>query len=458
LDATAQAELVRRGDVSSRDLVELALERIARLDVELGSVVHLDRDGALARAGEALEGPFAGVPFLAKDLLAMPGMRCAMGSRLFAGHVPAQPTPYTQAIDDAGLVTIGKTSTSELGLLGSTETQLEGTTHNPWSPRHSAGGSSGGSVAAVAAGLVPFAHASDGGGSIRGPASLCGLFGFMPSRGRTVPAMPPSELPELVIDHCVSRSVRDSARFLAATERREHAVHPPIGMVEAPLSAPLRIGVVRKTVLGADAPADGEAAVNRAVALCGELGHHLEEAAFPPCEPSASEAFFVISGAGVTMLFDMVTPMLGRPVTESDVEPYTWELASWYRSLPADALSRAREQLSENGARMAAFMKEWDAVLSPTLGVPNPELGFMAPSLPREVLFRRIEGIAGFTAPPTMLGAPAMSVPLFWNDAELPVGCHFAAAPGQDARLLGLAYQLEAAAPWAERWPAFAEA
>lgn len=458
LDATAQAELVRNGEVTSRELVQLALDRIERLDVELGSVVVVERERALEKASHPAEGPFAGVPFLAKDLLPVPGMRCAFGSRLFAGHVPTEPTPYTRALDAAGLVTLGKTATSELGLLGSTETVLEGVTRNPWSPLHSAGGSSGGSVAAVAAGLVPFAHASDGGGSIRGPAALCGLFGFMPSRGRTVPATTMEhELGELVIDHCVSRSVRDSALLLAATERRDDIVHAPMGRIDEPLRETLRIGVCRETVVGSAAPSDGDAALTRAVALCRDLGHQVEETSLPIGGDALSDAFFTMAAAGVAALFDMMEPMLGRAVTERDVEPFTWELVAWFRALPGDAASRARDQIAGARARMEQLLADWDVILSPTIGVPNPELGFLAPDLPREEIVRRTEPLAGYTAPFTMAGAPAMSVPSFWTDAELPVGCQFGAAPGQDARLLRLAYQLEEAAPWADRWPSLAE-
>ena len=346
-----------------------------------------------------------------------------------------------------------------LGFDDHTETALEGITRNPWSPLHSAGGSSGGSVAAVAAGLVPFAHASDGGGSIRGPASIAGLFGFMPSRGRVLPAMPGHhEMAELLIEHAVTRSVRDSARLLAATERREGGVHPPVGVVDRPLRQSLRIGVCSRTVMGAPAPAEGRAALERAVALCTELGHEVEEACLPPCGSAVSEAFFTHAGAGVAMLFDMLAPMLGRPVREGDVEPFTWELVTWYRAFPGDPMSRARAQIAEVTAQMGALLERWDVVLSPTIGVPPPELGFLAPSLPRETIVSRTEALAGYTAPFNMVGAPAMSVPLHVTEAGLPVGCQLGAAPGKDALLLELAYQLEEAAPWASRWPSFAGA
>lgn len=455
LDATAQANLVRRGEVMPRELVLAALERIDALDPHVAAVVGLDRERALAQADTRRSGPFAGVPFLGKDLLPQPGLRCAFGSRLFAGFVPTEASPYADAVEAAGLITLGKAKSSEFGLLGSTETVLDGPTHNPWSPAHSAGGSSGGSAAAVAAGLVSLAHASDGGGSIRIPAALCGLFGLKPSRGRCAPATPPSDLPDLTIEHCVSRTVRDSAGFLAATEHRAPgAPYEPIGHVVEPSPQRLRIGVYRTTLLGADPPAAGAAAVERAAAVCEELGHTVVDT--PP--PSAvgrevSEAFFTVAGAAIDRVTELVANMRGQPVGAGELEPFTGSLLAWYRDLAPGSLERARELVTRSAARMTAFLAEWDVTLCPTVGAATPELGFLAPDLPRETILRRTESLAGYTAAHNMAGAPAMSVPLHVDDAGLPVGCQFAAPAGHDARLLALAYELESAAPWAERWP-----
>jgi len=457
MDATAQAALVRDGDVSARELVELALARIDALDEELGSVVHLDREGALARADAVKSGPFAGVPFLAKDVLAVPGMRCAMGSRLFAQNVPAQRLPYVDALERAGLVTLGKTATSELGLLGSTETELEGATHNPWDLLRSAGGSSGGSAAAVAAGLVPMAHASDGGGSTRLPAALCGLFGFLPSRGRCVRAVPmENELSALVGDHCVSRSVRDSARLLEATADPDARLPPLGGALERPCE-PCRIGVYTQSLMGGGAPAGGIAAVERAASLLQELGHEVFAVEAPRVDGAAiSEGFFMTAGAAIAGLFEMLAGM-GVPDPEGRVEPFTRALAEWFRGRPATAAEEAREHLAAAARAYHDFLGGVDVALCPTLGVSTPELGFLAPALDFEELLRRTERFAAYTPIHNIAGVPAMSVPLHAH-AGLPVGVHFAAARGEDARLLALAAQLEEAAPWADRWPAFAGA
>src|SRR3954469_18153165 len=219
LDGVAQAELVQRGELTAQDLLDACERRWKLVDPLLHSVVTRGFEAARGRAARGVSGPFAGVPFLFKDVCGYPGLRCSFGARLFAGHVMDKGSPFTERADAAGLITVGKSATSELGMIGSTETLLEGVTHNPWGLTLSASGSSGGAAAAVAAGIVPLAHASDGGGSIRGPAASAGLFGLKPSRGRTVPSSAtPSPYDVLLSDGCISRSVRDTALFLSAVE------------------------------------------------------------------------------------------------------------------------------------------------------------------------------------------------------------------------------------------------
>lgn len=451
LDATAQAALIAAGDITARELIEATAARIERLDPHLNAVTHVDLEGALARA-EIATGPFAGVPCLAKDVLGYPGMPATMGSRLFARHVPAAHVPYTARMDAAGFVCLGKTATSEMGLLGSTETLLAGVTRNPWGADLSAGGSSGGSAAAVAAGLVPLAYASDGGGSIRLPAALNGVFGFKPSGGATVLSMPAAnDYAALTSDHCLTRSVRDSAAFLAATAVESG---PMIG--PAPIG-PLRIGVYTTDARGRPATPEARAAVAAAAERCAALGHHVEEIAPPAVSAEAlAHAFFVVAGAAVSEVATMMAGMLGRPVDSGEFEPFTLALQRWFAGLPADSLAAAQARLAAQGRAMRAFLSEVDVALCPTVGGPRLPLGHLAPHLPRETLIERTTVLAGFTAFHNPAGAPAMSVPLHWTADGLPVGCQFAARPGADATLLRLAYQLEAAHPWAEHWPALA--
>ncbi|HEX8699897.1 MAG TPA: amidase family protein [Myxococcaceae bacterium] len=454
LDAVGQASLVARGEVSALELVDAAIRRIEAVEPKVHALASHDFEAARARAAQRLSGPLGGVPFLVKDLMAYPGQRCAMGSRLFRANIANQGSPYTECLDAAGLITLGKSTTSEFGLLGSTETRLEGVTRNPWDLSRSATGSSGGAAAAVASGMVPMAHASDGGGSIRIPAAACGLFGFMPGRGRIVPtgmAMPV----DLLRDHCVSWSVRDSALLFSLTEDRSSGkAGPPVGYVERPLTRRLRIGFYSRTLMGEAPVPEVQTALERTVALCTSLGHELVEAPLPDLNgPLLSEAFFTVAGAGMAMLASSMQGMLGRPVGADDMEPFTLSLIEWYRGLPGGALERMMSAMEDASRRMRSYFEGYDVVLCPT--VPNAPfpLGTLAPDLDRELLIRRTETLAGYTAIHNMVGGPAMSVPLFAAPAGWPIGSHFAARPGEEATLFGLAYQLEEAAPWRDRRP-----
>jgi amidase len=454
LDGVAQAELVARGEVKRAELLDAFAERIEALGPLLHAVTTVDLERA--RAAPVAPGPFAGVPFLVKDVTPYPGLRWSMGSRLFARNVagPETRTPYVARIDEAGLVTAGKTATSEFGLLGSTETLLEGATHNPWDLSLSASGSSGGAAAAVAAGLVPLAHASDGGGSVRIPASVCGLFGFKPSRGRTVPASMPSDFGALVADHCVSRSVRDSALFLAATEDRD-GIFPPIGWVREP-SRPLRIATWTRTLLGDEPEPAVRSALDEAAALCASLGHRVEPMAPPELDgPTLGDAFFLVAGAAISGVVAMVDRLRGFPVQRDELEPFSWALVDELERRGPEALVSARAAFAAATDRYLAATRGHDVVLTPTLATLPWRLGHLSPVLPRDELIRRTGRAVGYTPIHNIAGCPAMSVPLHWTDGGTPVGVHFAAPPGADALLLRLAYQLEEARPWRDRWAPF---
>ncbi|NMO17874.1 amidase [Pyxidicoccus fallax] len=451
LDGVAQAELVARGELSAAEVLAACAERIEAMNPLIRAIPTLDLERA--RQVKPPPGPLAGVPFLVKDVTPYPGLRWSLGSRLFARNFAAPATPYSQRLDEAGLVTVGKTATSEFGMLGSTETVLEGVTHNPWDLTLSASGSSGGSAAAVAAGIVPLAHANDGGGSIRIPASVCGLFGFKPSRGRCVPASPgASDFGALVYDHCISRSVRDSALLLSLTEARDGAL-PPVGYVREPIARRLRIATWTRTLTGEDPEPAVRRAYDEAVALCESLGHEVEPVSPPDVDGlELGDAFFLVAGALLTGVVGTVGPQRGHPVERHELEPFTWSLVEEFSRRGPGALSEARAVFARSTERYLAAVAPYDVVLTPTLADTPWRLGHLSPLVPREELLRRTARAVGYTPIHNVTGSPAMSVPLHWTDGGVPIGTHFAAAPGAEALLLGLAYQLEAARPWQNRW------
>jgi len=456
MDAIGQAQLIEAGKISITELFEATIRNIEELEPKIAALAFRAFDQAKGKLQSLPKGPFRGVPFLIKDLLPYPGQICAMGSRLFTqNRVPAG-TPYTQKIDESGLLTIGKTTTSEFGLLGSTETLLHGITRNPWNEAYSATGSSGGSAAAVASGMVPLAHASDGGGSIRIPASVCGLFGFKPSARRVFPTQEVNpDFQDLLAEHCVSKSVRDSAYFLAATEQTGDNAHlPPLDLVKGPLTRKLKIGWYAETLMG-EQPTDGVAqALQKTIGICRELGHEVIPVDAPPVDGRAiSDAFFTIAGKGMYDMTQMLQGMIGRPVGSEDLEPFTLELIEWYLTLPPHALEQARQDIQASKQAMRTYVDKYDVLLCPTLPMEPVKLGYLSPTLGREELLKRTEKLAGYTPIHNMAGIPAMSVPLHINAEGLPIGSHFAAPYGQEKVLLELAYQLEEAAPWKHTYP-----
>jgi amidase len=458
LDAVAQAELVAKGELSAGDLLDAFERRLRAVNPLIRAVVSADLDGARARPVAATLGPFNGVPFLVKDVVAYPNLRWSMGSRVFATNVAREGSPLTTRMDRAGLVTVGKTATSEFGLLGSTETLLEGVTHNPWDLSLSAAGSSGGAAAAVAAGIVPLAHANDGGGSIRVPASVCGVFGLKPSRGRCVPSSAVrSDFADLVEDLAIARSVRDVALYLSTVEARgDDAVLHPVGYVREPSTKRLRIGLWSTTLFGAEPEADVRDALDAAVALLGEMGHEVRPVAPPKIDAAAlSVAFFACAGVALGDVADTLAAMLGRPIGPDDFEPFTLALIDEQRKAGVARLQHAREVFAECAAAYLGVFDASDVILTPTLATRPWKLGHLSPMRSRAELVGRTERTVAYTPIHNIAGCPAMSVPLHWTSDGVPIGIHFAARPGAEAVLLGLAYELEEARPWQNRWAPF---
>jgi amidase len=472
LDATAQAELVRTGEATPQELVDAAIARVEALNGELNAVVlprfEQARDEA---ARDVPTGPFRGVPFLTKDLYCgTAGEPQTNGMRFLkeAGWVAAETATLARRLRDAGLVNLGRTNSPELGLLPTTEPEAWGPTRNPWDTTRTPGGSSGGAAAAVAAGLVPCAHASDGGGSIRIPASACGLFGLKPSRGRVPLGPAGGELTNLLSVHfLVTRTVRDAAALLDVCT--EHDAGDPV--IAPPPAQPyaevfrrppgaLRIGVMTRAPQDAS-PIDPEcvAATEAAARLLESLGHTVETA-----HPEAYDAqdramwFGVLWGVNTLRALEAFGAAVGRAVTQDDVEPGTWTMAEVGRGVTTVEYLATVDRIQTWTREFARWWEPdgggFDLLLTPMLAEPPVPLGSMTST--RDDPWRgslRAGQFVPFTPTINLTGQPAMSVPLHQTDTGLPVGSHLVAAYGREDLLLAVAAQLEEAAPWGARRP-----
>lgn len=454
-DATETAAAIRSGAVSAIEVIDSTIARAEAINPKINFLVADDFERARARAREPLgNGVFAGVPFLIKDLDDFAGLPTRSGTRSTADLPPAQrQSPLIEGMLATGLNPIGKSATPEHGFLPTTEPLAFGPTRNPWDTTRSAGGSSGGAAAATAAHVVPFAHASDGGGSIRIPASCCGLFGLKPSRGRTLLTDPGHFPIPLSVQLCVSRSVRDSAALLAAVEAKG-ADLPPVGFVSGPAAERLRIGIVLESISGGSPDPAVAAGVEGMATLLDELGHRVEPTAWPASLAGMADAFLLTWSQGAAALLAETGDRLGHAPGVDDVEPFSLAMATIVASAPAGAVDQAIAYLTAMRVAYDAWLDQYDIILSPVLALPPPELGWLAPDLSVETMAERLTRYVGYTTPHNVVGAPAMSVPATWTDDGLPIGAQFGAAVGSERALLGLAYEIEAARPWSSRRPA----
>ncbi|KTT63951.1 hypothetical protein NS383_17720 [Pseudomonas oryzihabitans] len=486
LDGIALAGLVRRKEVSAEELVRAALQRIEVHNPRLNAVVHHLGAQARQQCGLPLgEGPLAGVPMLVKDLLAdIEGCRTGNGSRLFSGYVAQRDSFIVARYRRAGLIFVGKTATPELGLHPYTESAVSGVTRNPWHLELSPGGSSGGSCAAVAAGMTPIAHGSDGGGSLRLPASHCGVFGLKPTRGRSPCGPYFSEIWQgLVVEHAVTRSVRDSAAMLDILSDGQDrgdayqcsAPEPSFLASLARHPGRLRIAYTFEPFLGGELNKDCRRATESTLALLADLGHEVVEA-HPPLAPAQQlcEAMLTLVSGEVAMLVGNAARLIGRVGRQEDFESGTWALARYGHVLKAVDFARARELALQQGRIMDAFHAQYDILVTPVVNQLPTRIGALRLDPLEERLARLVLGkwgmdwplrvgsrladqssdimrYMGWSVPFNMSGQPAMSVPLYWNDQGLPIGTQFVARMGHEALLLQLAHTLEAARPWQGR-------
>jgi amidase len=470
LDATAQAELVRRGELSPVELVEAAIARIERRNPQLNAVIHPLFEKARAQAASPAlpRGPFRGVPFLVKDAVchtAGDPYHCGMRFLRDLGWREASDSTLAARLRAAGFVFVGKTNTPELASAPTTEPLAWGPTRNPWDPERTPGGSSGGSAAAVAAGLVPVAHGNDMGGSIRIPASACGLVGLKPTRARSTLGPAFGEYWwALTHEHVLTRSVRDSAAVLDAiagpAPGDPYSAPPPARpFAEEPGRSPgrLRVGLRTRRPGGAEeAQADCRAAVERAGRLLEELGHVVEWASPPALDGPLDGSEFLVLGVAIARDLERWGERTGRALAPGDVEPTNQLMAEVGRGVTATRWVAAVESLQGRARELARWWAEgFDLLVTPTLGEPPPRLGWLGAAggaEPRELL-ARYGRFAPFTMPFNVSGQPALSLPLAWNDEGLPIGVQLVAAYAREDLLLRVAAQLEQAAPWRDRWP-----
>ncbi len=463
-DATATADAISTGEVSAREVVEDAIARIEKHDA-LNAVVAERFDEALAEVDRGLAaGPLRGVPTLVKDLgIQVAGLPLTRGSRLWQGDVQDADSELVRRYRRAGMVVLGMTNSPELGKNASTEPLLHGPTRNPWAPTHSTGGSSGGSAAAVSAGLVPVAHGNDGGGSIRIPAAMCGLFGLKPSRGRvtTYPLATTLASP-LASNHVLTRSVRDSALLLDLTSAPLRgdalaAPAPSTSYVEQVKRAPLalRIGLVTERADGGVVDPQVVAAVRHTAALCEQLGHRVEETTFTYDPDTFTAGFATLMGVSLLADVEHRLAELGRDLRDDDLEPFTRMLFEHYRgSMTPVQVHDAYVAIQRTGWELGKMFSDVDLLLTPTLPLPVPELGVLDTSDPL-VMWQRGADYSSFTAVANATGMPGMSVPCGLDSEGLPLGAQFLGDLGTEGTLLALAAQLEQAAPWPLLAPAF---
>lgn len=467
LDATAMAQEVRRGAISAEELLAAALQRCDAVNPKVNAVVMRHDDYArsliAARRSQGLirEGALAGVPMLVKDLNTfLIGTSTSNGSRFFKDAPPAK---YTSTLiaryEAAGALAFGKTAVPEFGLTTTTESQLWGQTRNPWNLAHSAGGSSGGAAAAVAAGIIPAAHATDGGGSIRIPASYCGLFGLKPSRYRTPSG--PGKFESWFgasVAHVVSRSVRDSALLLDVGQGHEPGSPYWLPPLERPFvdevgRAPgkLRVALLDQSLTGLALDADIRRVLDETVKLLLSLGHEIEQIPLPVQPQQVFGAQGAVTGTALLTSIRDREQLLGRSAGADDLEQVTRKVLERAQGVTGEGLYRARQSFEAVSQAMEALFERFDVILSPVTATLTPELGKLRLSQPWDDYASAATGSAAFTVVANVSGQPAMSVPSGWSTSGLPVGMMYTARLGGEGLLFRLAGQLEQAKPWQGR-------
>ena len=484
-DGLKLAELIKHKEVSAEEVCEEAIQRIERINPGLNAVITPMYDLARQAIQNQLpEGPFAGVPFLLKDLVAAyAGVPLTNGCKAYQNYIPETDSELVQRFKKAGLVILGKTNCPEFGLLGYTEPELHGPTRNPWNTEHSPGGSSGGSAAAVASGMVPLASGGDGGGSIRIPSSCCGLFGLKVTRGRTPTGPEHGTLWQgAVVEHVLSRSVRDSAAMLDATHGGDvgapyEVKAPNRPYMEEIKQPPGNLRIAFNTISPIDTPVHPECkkAVEETARLLEKLGHHLEEAQPDTDGKALANSYLAMYFGELAADIEELESVLGRKARTTDVETLTWTLGLLGRTFSAGYFVKQMREWGRASRAMGRFHQQYDLYLTPTMASPPYKIGELKPK-PAEAIAMKVVNALGlggllkasgltdklaieslsrtpFTQLANFTGQPAMSVPLHWTSDGLPCGVQFVAPFGDEATLFRIAAQLEQEKPWFDRRP-----
>ncbi len=460
LDALALRQLIESGEVSPGEVVASAIGMAEQRNGAVNAIVTPMYESAVEVAAKPIAGPLAGVPFLVKDLTLVKDVRCSMGSRLWSDFVPDHDADIVSRYRKAGLVIMGKSNTPEVGLAATTESVFLGPCRNPWDLSRTTGGSSGGAAAAVAAGIVPVAHATDGGGSIRIPASCCGLVGLKPTRARTPLGPDVGEgWGAMASGHVVSRTVRDSAAFLDATHGPAlgDPYHPPFfggsflgEMARDP--GRLRIAVDLSPINGSKVHPDCVAGVEKVAAQCVELGHDVSEVNLEYDRELVGRAAGALVAVNLRHNILARAEALGVTPSLDLIEAATLRFVEWGGEVPSDVYVRCLHTIHAATRVIERFLLGYDLILSPTLLCPPPKLGFMDTNSTDEATYAaHFNEFWGFTSLYNATGNPAISLPLHWTDTGLPIGIQFAAGFGNEVLLLQIARQLEEAMPWRDR-------
>lgn len=452
LDGVGIATRIATGDITASEAVEAAIARAREAHPHLNAMVTETFDLAREQVKNPGDGPFAGVPTCIKDTDDLKGTPTFFGSRALAATPAKHSSRFVENYTALGFVPIGKSALPEFGLTGTTEPLFRGATCNPWNVAYSTGGSSGGSAALVAAGVIPIAHGNDGGGSIRIPAACCGLVGLKPSRNRLTPVAGTEIMPINIVTHGIlSRTVRDTAEFyFAAEKQKKNKKLPDIGHVRNPGNDKLKIGLFTEGPGGIHTEALPAEVVENTGAICEELGHHVEKIACP-YSMQVLEDFSVYWGMLAFSFYHFGRMMFKKPVDKKKFEPLTLELSREYRNnmFKMPFVIRRLRRFSKEYARL---FETYDVLVSPVMTKASFRLGYLGPDVSPQDHFMKLSELLPFTPIQNIAGTPALSLPMGQSSQGLPVGVQFAGAMGQERRLLELGFGMEQAHPWPRIW------